>query len=141
MMVVGVQVMSDSDSVSETTYFWALLIQSENGSPPRSGHAPVRHLIRAPALKEDLATRGVLVDHRAHHLRVEELERPATVTEPAGRVLVLAARRLHDAVETHELADENSHRVGPFVEASKVSDVLVVLNSSPALPAAFTAQW
>jgi hypothetical protein len=39
MIVVGVQeVRSASMSVSETTYFWAPLIQSAN-VPDRSGHA------------------------------------------------------------------------------------------------------
>ena len=39
MIVVGLQVSSASESVSDTTYFWAELIQSANGSPLRSGHA------------------------------------------------------------------------------------------------------
>jgi hypothetical protein len=39
MIVVGFQVISSSESVSETTYFGAALIQSEKGSPVRSGHA------------------------------------------------------------------------------------------------------
>ena len=39
MIVVGFHVMSASVSVSDTTYFWARLIQSANGSPLRSGHA------------------------------------------------------------------------------------------------------
>jgi hypothetical protein len=40
MIVVGFHVMSASVSVSETTYFWTLLIQSEKASPERFGHAP-----------------------------------------------------------------------------------------------------
>jgi hypothetical protein len=39
MIVVGCHVISVSDSVSETTHFWTLLIQSENASPDRLGHA------------------------------------------------------------------------------------------------------
>jgi hypothetical protein len=39
MIVVGFHVRSPSVSVSETTYFWAWLIQSANGSPLRSGQA------------------------------------------------------------------------------------------------------
>jgi hypothetical protein len=38
-IVVGCQVRSASVRVSETTYFGAALIQSENGSPLRLGHA------------------------------------------------------------------------------------------------------
>ncbi len=39
MIDVGLQVRSAPESVSDTTYFWAELIQSANGSPLRSGHA------------------------------------------------------------------------------------------------------
>ena len=116
MMVVGVQVRSASDRVSETTYFCARVDRVRERVAAALGPRSRRDLIGAAALQQDLAALGVLVDDCAHHLGVEELERPTTVTEPATGVLVLAARRLHDAIETHELADENSHCVDPFVE-------------------------
>jgi len=62
----------------------------------------------------DLTALGVLVDDRAHHLGVEEVKRPAAVTETAARVLVLPTGRLYDAVEAHELAYEHSNALDRF---------------------------
>ena len=46
MIVVGFHVRSAAERVSDTTYFWVLLIQSVNGSPLRSGQADA-DIIRA----------------------------------------------------------------------------------------------
>ena len=47
----------------------------------------------------------------AHDVRVEERVRPAAMGEAAVGVLVGPARRLHDAVEAHELDDYDSHEI------------------------------
>ena len=72
---------------------------------PRLG----RDLIGPPPLEQDFVVLGEPVDDRTHDVRVEELHRPAAVLEAAAGVLGRAAGRLHDAVEAHELADDNSH--------------------------------
>ena len=60
MMVVGVQLSSASESVSDTTYFWMLFIQSAKGSPARSGQAPaitfqVRRPWRSASVRPDIS--------------------------------------------------------------------------------------
>ena len=50
-----------------------------------------------------------LAYYLAHDVGIEELHRPATVPEPATGVLLRTAGRLHDAIETHELTDNDSH--------------------------------
>ncbi len=83
-----------------------------------------------PADAQQRTALGVLVDDRAHHVGVEELERPAAVTEPPLVSSSLPPRACTTPVEIHELADENSPRRDPFVEASNVSDVELASESS-----------
>ena len=47
-------------------------------------------------------------------LRIEERVRPAAMGEAAVGVLVRPARRLHDAVEAHELDDHDPHGIRSF---------------------------
>jgi hypothetical protein len=133
MIVAGFQMRSPSASVSDTTYFSARLIQSVNGSPLRFGQAAARHLVGAASLEQDFVSLGELVDDRAHHLRIEELHRPATVPKPPAGVFRRTTGSLHHAVETHELAYDHSHLASPCqIEGTTVRcvDVLPQRNSS-----------
>ncbi len=103
MRVVLSHVSSSSPSVPDTTYFGMAFIWSANGSPARSGHAAaiVCHVRRPNSSASAFAHR--VGEGAAHHLRVEERVRPAAVGEAAVGVLLGSARRLHDAVQAHEL--------------------------------------
>jgi hypothetical protein len=70
-------------------------------------------LVRPPPEQQRLAALGVL-DHATAELLVGERHEPAPVFEPAARVLVRRARRLHHAVQGHEGADDElAHALPP----------------------------
>src|SRR5829696_7560600 len=74
-------------------------------SRPGGGH----DVPRPPPEQQRLGAIHDLADDRSHRVWVEERRRPASVLKPIVVVLVLAAGSLHDAVEAHEVADDDAH--------------------------------
>src|SRR5439155_15704761 len=67
------------------------------------------HLPRAAAEQQRLGSFHHRPDRRTHRLGIEERYGPSAVLEPAVRVLLAPAGRLHDTVEAHEVTEDDAH--------------------------------